>query len=199
MLREATWMEYTQKTCTLFRNSGKQCPMPTKQFERDTMITSSIYQHDIQIMQIEVCGEKSDPEKNEKKLCIISCWNLCYVSLTYGMEVGKDWATLIKMKNCKTGIIDTNKYVVNLNGAETDNKIFVDLVRPLEMIVSTLDECITQEQEMYENYWKLVKLKKLKPSSAIRNKTNVANVSKGCFIIPSMQFMQDEKKFCSTG
>ena len=162
------------------------------------MITS-VYQHDVLIMQAEVCGGKPHPGKDEKKLCIISCWNLCYASLTYGMEVGKDWASLIKMKkNKKTGIIDTNKYTVDLNGAETDSKIFVDLLKLLEMMVSALNECIGQEEEIYANCQKLVKLKKLKPGSAIKNKTNVANVSKGCFIIPSMQFLQDNKKFYSS-
>ena len=102
-------------------------------------------------------------------------------------------------KNHKTGIIDTNKYRVNLNGAESESKIFLDLLRLLEMMVSALDECITQEEEMYENCQKLVRLKKVKPGLEIKNKTNVANVSKGCFIIPSMQFLQDNKKFYSTG
>ena len=177
MLREATWMDCTQETCTLFRSKGKQCPMPTKQFESDTIITSSVYQHDVLIMQVEMCGEKPHPEKNEK-LCIVSCWNLCYGSLTYRMEVGKDWASLIKMKkNRKTGIIDTNKYTVDLNGAETDTKIFVDLLKLLEMMVTALNECIGQEEEIYTNCWKLVKLKELKPGSEIKNKTNVANVS----------------------
>ena len=177
MLREATWMDCTRETCTLFRSMGKQCPMLTKQFESDTMITSSVYQHDIPIMQVEVCGEKPQPEKDERKLCIISCWNLCYASLTYGMEVGKDWASLIKMKkNCKTGIIDTNKYRVDLNGAETDSKIFVDLLKLLEMMVAALYECIGQEEEIYENCQKLVKLTKLKPGSEIKNKTNIGNV-----------------------
>ena len=138
--------------------------MLTKQFESDTMITSSVYQHDVPIMQVEVCGENPHPEKDEKKLGIISCWNLCYTSLTYGMEVGKDWASLIEMnKNRKTGIINTNKYTVHLNGAKTDSKIFVDLLKLLEMMVSTLDECISQEEEIYANCRKLVKLKKLKP------------------------------------
>ena len=151
-------------------------------------------------MQVEVCGKKPHPEKDEKKLCIISCWNLCYASVTYGMELGKDWASLIKMKkNRKTGIIDTNKYTVDLNGAETDSKIFVDLLKLLEMMVAALDECIGQEEEIYANCQKLVKLKKLKPGSEIKNKTNVANVSKGCFIIPLMQFLQDNKKFYSSG
>ena len=145
-----------------------------------------------------MCGGKPHPEKDEKKLCIISCWNLCYASVTYGMEVGKDWAALIKMKkNCKTGIINTNKCTVDLNGAETDSKIFVHLLKLLEMIVAVLAECIGQEEEIY--CWKLVKLKKFKPGSEIKNKTNVANVSKGCFIIPSMQFLQDNKKFYSSG
>ena len=102
-------------------------------------------------------------------------------------------------KNHKTGIIDTYKYTVDLNGAETDSKIFVDLLKLLEMMVSALDECIGQEEEIYANCWKLVKLKKLKPGSAIKNKTNVANVSKGCFIIPLMQFLQENKKFYSSG
>ena len=132
MMREATWMDCTQETCTLFRSMGKQCPMPTKQFKSDTMITSSVYQHDVQIMQVEVCGGKSHPEKDEKKLCIVSFWNLCYASLTYRMEVGKDWESLIKMKkNHKTSIIDTNKYTVDLNGAKIDGKIFVDLLKLL--------------------------------------------------------------------
>ena len=200
MLREATWMDCTQETCILFRSMGKQCPMPTKQFESDTMITSSVYQYDVPIMQLEVCGEKLQPEKDENKLCIISCCNLCYASLTYRMEVGKDWASLIKIKkNHKTGLIDTNKYTVDLNGAETDSKIFVDLLKLLEIVVSALDECIGQEEEIYANCRKLVKMKKLKPGSAIKNKTNVGNISKGCFIVPTMQFMQDNKKFCSLG
>ena len=71
---------------------------------------------------------------------------------------------MIKMKkNCKTGIIDTNKYTVDLNGAETDSKIFVDHLKLLEMVVSALDECIGQEEEICANCWKLVKMKKLKP------------------------------------
>ena len=68
------------------------------------------------------------------------------------MEVGKDWASLIKMKkNRKTRIINTNKYTVDLNGAETDSKIFVDLLKLLEMMVAALDECISQEEGIYEN------------------------------------------------
>ena len=116
----------------------------------------------------------------------------------YRMEVGKDWTSLIRMKkNHKTGLINTNKFTVNLKGAETDSKIFVDLLKLLEMLVSVLDECISQEEKIYENCWSLVKQKKLIPGSVIKNKTNVANVSKGCF--PSIQFLQDNKKFYSSG
>ena len=123
---------------------------------------------------------------------------LCQCHLQNGS--GKGLANLIKMrKNHKTGIINTNKYTVDLNGAETDSKILVDLLKLLEMIATALDECIGQEEEIYTNCQKLVKLKKLKPGSEIKNKINVANVSKGCFIIPLMQFLQDNKKFYSSG
>ena len=93
-------------------------------------------------------------------------------------------------------VIEANLLVLELISTAL-KPIFVHLLKLLEMIVAVLDECIGQEEEIY--CWKLVKLKKFKPGSEIKNKTNVANVSKGCFIIPSMQFLQDNKKFYSSG
>ena len=165
MLCENTWMDCKPETCPL-NIDGKKCLMPTKQFQYDTMITASIYAHDVPILQTEVCGEKPNPERDEKKLCITSCWNLCYASLAYGMEVGKDWASLIKMeKNRETGIINTNKYLIHLNGVESKGKIYCDLLQLLKMMVSAMDEVGIQEVEMHNACQKLVKLSKLKPGS----------------------------------
>ena len=72
--------------------------MPTQQFHCNTMITSNINGHDVPVFQVEVAGDKGTELMDDKKLCLISSWNLCFETKAYGMEVGKDSATIIKIQ-----------------------------------------------------------------------------------------------------
>ena len=125
MLRENKWMDCMPANCTLLRQTQYPCPMPMEQFCCDTMVMSSINRHDVPVFQVEVAGEKGTDVKDDKEICLISAWNLCFVSKMYGMEVGKDSATIIKMeKNRETGVIDCSKFPVDLNGSGRGGKIF---------------------------------------------------------------------------
>ena len=64
-------------------------PHANEVLQRDTLITMSVYNSDVPIFQVEVTGEKMGAEDDEKKLMLTSCWNLCYTSKTFGMEVAK--------------------------------------------------------------------------------------------------------------
>ena len=129
MLREKEWMNCTPGNCTLHRKMRRPCPMPMQQFCCNTN------GHDVPIFQVEVAGDKGMDSIDDKKLCLISLWNLCFASKAYGMEVGKDSTMIIKMqKNWQMGIIDCSKFPVDLNGSGRDDKIFQQLLVLLCMI-----------------------------------------------------------------
>ena len=99
--------------------------MPTETFSYDTMITSDIDCHDVPIFQVEVAGKKGTEALDDKKLCLTSSWNLCYLSVAYGMEVGKDTITFLQMKkDRKAGVIECTKYPIPITGSQRGSKNF---------------------------------------------------------------------------
>ena len=193
MLRENEWMDCTPTNCSLHHQTKHLCPMPTEQFCCDTMVTSNINRHDVPIFQVEVAGEKGTEAKDDKKICLISAWNLCYASKMYGMEVGKDSAMIIKMgKNREMGVIDCLKFPVDLNGSGRGGKIFQQLLNLVCMIVAAMHDVMMQETEMYDACTTLLCLGKVKPGNKICQKHN-ENIGERCFFIPSMQMIDDHK------
>ena len=98
MLRSNSWFECSQDNCSYNKLHNAQCPMPTKSFNCDALITMSVYNSDVPIFQVEVTGEKMGAKDNEKKLMLTSCWDLCYTSKTFWMEVPKSSVTFIQME-----------------------------------------------------------------------------------------------------
>ena len=191
MFRENKWMDCTLTNCSLHRQT--EHPLPMEQCCCDTMVMSNISGHDVPIFQVEVAGEKGTEVKDDKKICLISAWNLCYASKTYGMEVGKDSATIIKMeKNRETGVIDCLKFPVDLNGFGRSGKNFQQLLKLVCMIVAAMYDMMMQETEMYDACTTLLRLGKVKPGNKICQKCN-ENIGEGCFFIPSMQMIDDHK------
>ena len=96
-------MDCMPANCTLHCKNNYPCSMPMQQFCCYTMIMSNINGNDVPVFQVEVAGEKGTESVDDKKLCLILSWNLCFASKAYGMEVGKDSAMIIKMqKNRET-------------------------------------------------------------------------------------------------
>ena len=193
ILRENEWMNCTPGNCTFHRKMQHPCPMLMQQFCCDTMVMSNINGHDVPIFQVEVAGDKGTELMDDKKLCLISSWNLCFASKAYGMEVGKDNATNIKMqKNLQTGVIDCSKFPVDLNGSQRDGKIFKQLLGLLHMIVAAMDDIMKQDA-----CTTLLQLGKVKLGNKICQKKS-KNIGPACFFIPSMQMIEDHKTNFST-
>ena len=181
MLRENEWMDCMPANCTLHLQTECWCPMPMEQFCCDTMVMSNINGHDVPVFQVEVAGEKGTNVKDDKKICLISAWNLCFASKTYGMEVGKDSATIIKMENNReTGVINCSKFPVDLNGSSRGGKIFQQLLKLVCMIVAAMHDVTKQETEMYDTCTTLLHLGKVKLGNKIHQKHN-ENIGEGCF------------------
>ena len=98
MLRSNSWFECSQDNCSYNKVYKTQCPMPKKSFNCNVLVTMSVYNSDVPIFQVEVTGEKMGAKDDKKKLMLTSCWNLCYTSKTFGMEVAKSSVTFIQME-----------------------------------------------------------------------------------------------------
>ena len=119
--------------------------MSSKSFNCDALVTMTVYNSNVPIFQVEVTGEKMGAEDDEKKLILISCWNLCYTSKTFGMEVAKSSITFIQMeKKRDTGTIACSSWHAKLNGANKDGKVFDNLLNILDMIIAASDASYMQ-------------------------------------------------------
>ena len=148
MLKENEWMDCMPGNCLLHCKNKRPCPMPMQQFCCDTMITSHIQRHNVPVFQVEVAREKGTQKQDDRKICLTSSWNLCYTSRAYGMEVGKDSATIIKMeKNRKSAVIECSKFQVDLNGSGTSGKIFKQLLKVLGLIKVDLHASCRRNQK----------------------------------------------------
>ena len=182
MLRENEWMDCTLTDCSLHHQTKHPCPMPMQQFHCNTMVMSNINGHDVLIFQVEVAGERGTKVKDDKKICLISAWNLCYASKTYGIEVGKDSAMIMKMeKNRETGVINCLKFPVDMNGSSRGGKFFKQLLKLVYMIVAAMHDVKTQETEMYDACTTLLYFGGVKPGNKICQKCN-ENIGEGCFL-----------------
>ena len=152
MLQSNSWFQCSKDNCSYHKTHNTQCLMPTKSFNCDALIMMSVYNSDVPIFQVEVTGEKMGAEDDEKKLMLTSCWNLCYTSNMYGMEVGKSSVTFIQMEKMRdVGTIACTSWVAQLTGANTGGKVFDDLVRILDMIIAAIDTSYRQFDKVWDN------------------------------------------------
>ena len=167
--------------------------MPSKSFHCNALVTMSVYNSDVPIFQVEVTGEKMGAKDDEKKLMLTSCWNLCYTSKTFGMEVVKNSITFIQMeKKQDTGTIACSSWHVKLNGANKDGKVFDDLLNILDMIIAAIDASYMQFNTVWNNCQKLLDANKIEPGSTFIRKTK-PNTGANCSHIPSCVWIDDHK------
>ena len=194
MLRGNEWMDCMPGNCLLHRKNKHPCPMPMQQICCDTMITSHIQRHNVPVFQVEVAREKGTQKQDDRKICLTSSWNLCYTSRAYGMEVGKDSATIIKMeKNRKSTVIECSKFQVDLNGSGISGKIFKQLLKVLGLIKVDLHASCRRNQKCMVHappYLGLAKLNQITKSDKRKNES----IGESCFFIPSMEMIFDKKK-----
>ena len=156
--------------------------MPSKSFNCDALITMNVYNSDVPIFQVEVTGEKMGAEDDEKKLMLTSCWNLCYTSKTFGIEVAKSSISFIQMeKKQDTGTIACSSWHAKLNGANKDGKVFDDLLNILDMIITALDASYRQFDTVWDNCQKLLNANKIEPGSTFIRKTKTQH---WCQLLP---------------
>ena len=168
--------------------------MPTKSFNCNALITMSVYNSDVPIFQVEVTRGKMGAEDDEKKLMLTSCWNLCYTSKTFGMEVGKSCITFIQMEKMREqGTVACTSWIAQLTGANTGERVFDDLVEILDMIIATLDASYMQFDKVWDNCQKLLDANKIEPGSTFVQKTR-PNTDTNCYHIPSCTCIDDQKK-----
>ena len=57
--------------------------MPMESLHSDGMITLSVHLQEIPILQIEIHGDKANPNADKPKMHLLTCWALAYTSITY--------------------------------------------------------------------------------------------------------------------
>ena len=168
--------------------------MPSKSFNCDALVTISVYNSNVPIFQVEITGEKMGAEDDKKKLMLTSCWNLCYTSKTFGMEVAKSSVTFIQMeKKRDTRTTACSSWNAKLNGANKDEKVFDDLLNILDMIIAALDASYMQFDTVWDNCQKLLDADKIELGSTFIRKTK-PNTGANCYHIPSRAWIDDHKR-----
>ena len=157
MLRSNSWFQCSKDNCSFNKTHNTQFPMPTKSFNCNALVMMSVYNSDIPIFHMEVTREKMGAEDDKKKLMLTSCWNLCYTSKTFGMEVGKSCITFIQMEKMRDqGTIASPSWIAQLISANTLGRVFDDLVRILDIIITALDASYMQFNKVWDNCQKLL-------------------------------------------